>query len=312
MKFAVISDIHGNLPALNAVLADAEKENVDAFILAGDYCIGNPYPDECISRIGALKRKYAVRGNEELYLQNLIGKDPRTWTDGQMQVTYWCFQQIHPERLQTLLSLPDTIDINLGGIGLHIAHASQEFIGQGEYREWTCLKAAERYKGVAVTPELLRTDMRRSFDNDPAFQDAFSRLEDGVYIFGHTHLQWSYESANGKKLLLNPGSCGLPLDCMPDTVPYALLTTAEDGRAAASLRRVPFDKSAYLETFRQSTQWEAAHVWSRIVEKELQTAREHTRYFLRYAEEYAEQIGDAQRPFSVSTWEQAYAHWRGV
>ena len=76
MKFAVISDIHGNLPALDAVIADAEKENVSGFIFAGDYCIGNPWPDECIARISALERKYAVRGNEELYLKNLVGKDP--------------------------------------------------------------------------------------------------------------------------------------------------------------------------------------------------------------------------------------------
>lgn len=51
MKFAVISDIHGNLPALDAVIEDAEKQNVDAYIFAGDYCISNPYSDECITRI---------------------------------------------------------------------------------------------------------------------------------------------------------------------------------------------------------------------------------------------------------------------
>ena len=50
MKLAVISDIHGNLPALDAVIEDAEKQNVDAYIFAGDYCISNPYPDECITR----------------------------------------------------------------------------------------------------------------------------------------------------------------------------------------------------------------------------------------------------------------------
>lgn len=82
MKFAVISDIHGNLPALDAVLEDAEKSGVDSYIFAGDYCISNPYPDECISRVRAIANKYVVRGNEEKYLEKLVGQDPATWTDG--------------------------------------------------------------------------------------------------------------------------------------------------------------------------------------------------------------------------------------
>ena len=85
MRFAIISDIHGNLPALNAVLADAEKNGADSYIFVGDYCLSNPYPDECITRIRELKNKYVIRGNEERYLENLVGKDQSTWTDGQMQ-----------------------------------------------------------------------------------------------------------------------------------------------------------------------------------------------------------------------------------
>lgn len=51
MKFAFISDVHGNLPALNAVIEDAERERAEQFIFAGDYCLSNPWPDECITRM---------------------------------------------------------------------------------------------------------------------------------------------------------------------------------------------------------------------------------------------------------------------
>ena len=51
MKIAVISDIHGNLPALEAVLRDAEKRGIAEFIFAGDYCLSGPYPDACISAV---------------------------------------------------------------------------------------------------------------------------------------------------------------------------------------------------------------------------------------------------------------------
>lgn len=72
MKFAIISDIHGNLPALNAVIEDAESKGIDNFIFVGDYCLSNPFPDECITRIREFPKKYVVRGNEEGYLENLV------------------------------------------------------------------------------------------------------------------------------------------------------------------------------------------------------------------------------------------------
>ena len=75
MKYAIISDVHGNLPALNAVLRDAEKKNVEGYIFVGDYCLSNPYPNECITRIRELKNTYVIRGNEERYLENLNLKE---------------------------------------------------------------------------------------------------------------------------------------------------------------------------------------------------------------------------------------------
>ena len=91
MRFAIISDIHGNLPALDAVLEDTKRNDIDEYIFVGDYCLSNPFPNECIQRMRDLDKKHIVRGNEEKYLENLIGKDQKTWTDGQMQISYFCY-----------------------------------------------------------------------------------------------------------------------------------------------------------------------------------------------------------------------------
>ena len=77
MRFAIISDIHGNLPALDMVLEDANNNNIDNSIFVGDYCLSNPYPNECIQRIRCLDKKHIIRGNEEKYLENLIDKDQK-------------------------------------------------------------------------------------------------------------------------------------------------------------------------------------------------------------------------------------------
>ena len=104
MKIAVLSDVHGNCPALRKVLEDAEKRGVDEFIIAGDYCLSGAWPDECIKTLMEIPNKVMIRGNEENYLENLIGKDQSAWTDGQMQISYYCFRYIDPGRLDYILS----------------------------------------------------------------------------------------------------------------------------------------------------------------------------------------------------------------
>lgn len=226
MRFAVISDIHGNLPALDAVLEDAEKSGADSYIFAGDYCISNPYPNECISRIRSIADKYVVRGNEEKYLQYL-------------------------------LSQPTRIELTYQGGNLHLSHKSSDYIGDCEYRNWSTDQAVEKY-GVAF---------------------------------------------------INPGSCGLPLDCIREGVPYTFLELSDSGEVDVEERRVPFDTEAYIRSFKQSDQYKRANIWSRVNVRELKQRREHMTFFLRFVEEYARKIGDRVRPFSVSTWEQAFAAW---
>ena len=81
MKYAIISDIHGNFPAMQAVLKDVKEQGISSFIFAGDYCISGPWPDECIDAIRAIPEKFIIRGNEEKYLENLIDEDQSLWTD---------------------------------------------------------------------------------------------------------------------------------------------------------------------------------------------------------------------------------------
>ena len=66
---------------------------------------------------------------------------------------------------------------------------------------------------------------------------------------------------------------------------------------------------AYVERLKQTSQYEQAHVWSMLITQELLTAREHVTFFLQFAEEYANMKNDSRRPFSLETWEEAYAEW---
>ncbi len=311
MKYAVLSDIHGNLPALEAVLQDARTQGAEQFLFLGDYCLSHPWPDECLNTIFALPNATVIRGNEEGYLANLRGADPSGWTDGQMQISYWTYRHVSPKNLQRLLDKPETCRLECDGVSLHLAHASKVFIGEGETRRWRPTQVAQRYGDAPVTHQQFQSDLQKDMLADAALLETMDKLEDGIYLFGHTHLQWQLTSPDGRKLLLNPGSCGLPLDCVRGSVPYALLEVNGPGAWRAECRRVPFDMERAAAAIRSSSQYREARVWSEVVMRELPLAREHISFFLRHTEEYARRIGDQRRPFAVDTWEAAYQDWIG-
>ena len=82
-----------------------------------------------------------------------------------------------------------------------------------------------------------------------------------------------------------------------------MLEITEDGRVRIEERRLPFDKAAYISMLTQTGQYREAGVWTRVIMRELATAREHMYYFLAFVKEYALSIGDERRPYAVDTWE---------
>lgn len=308
-RIGILSDVHGNLPALKTVLEDAKSRGIGRFVVAGDYCLSGAWPDGCISTLKDLENAYIIRGNEERYLENLIGKDQSTWTDGQMQISYWNYRNIRKENLDYVLGLPHTIDFSCNGVDFHVAHGSDTFLGECEFGKFGPALLAKKYGEAGVTPEVLRHDITSLLDEDPKVQEKLKKLDKGVYIFGHSHVQWSYQSKDINVLLVNPGSCGLPLDCIRGSIPYDILSVTDAGEVRLEEVRVIFDKDAYVDRLKQTTQYAQARVWTEVIVRELMTAREHLTFFLQFADQYAREIGDTRRPFCVETWEAAYDAW---
>ncbi|MBR4781980.1 MAG: serine hydrolase [Lachnospiraceae bacterium] len=310
MRYAVLSDIHGNATALKAVLEDAKKQGIRDYIIAGDYCLSGPYPDECITILRQLKNAYIIRGNEEQYLENLIGKDEKNWTDGQMQISYWCYRNITKDNLDYMLNLPHTIDFTCNGVDIHIAHSKDEFIkGSGVEEKIRPSVLATEFGEEKVTVESLKDYIDSSIENCPDLDEAMQGLNAGVYIFGHTHIQWGYEDKERKIYLVNPGSCGLPLDGVAETVPYAVLNISNTGKVIVEKHRIPFDTEKYIKNLKHTTQYTEANVWSKVIIEELRSAKEHLTFFLQFVNKYAEEIKDERRPFALDTWEKAFELW---
>lgn len=306
MKLAILSDIHGNIYALEAILNDAARDHVDGYLLVGDYCSCFPYPNEVVDVIKALPRATVIHGNEEDVLYEYAKQGQDTWTDGQYQTHYWCYRTIRADNHSYLRKLPKTVTLRVEGTEITAAHSSADLYGDVEYREFSSTKVALKYQNEPdYARQKLLGHMREYLRQNAAFQSAVQALSGGIYVFGHTHVQWHAQS--GDNIFINPGSCGLPLDGTHGA-PYTLLRI-EKSEIQIEERRVPYDLDHLINEYRRSDLFAAAPVWSRVILQEMKTGFEAAHFFLKYAEDYANKIDDPIRPFTVKTWAEAYDHW---
>jgi putative phosphoesterase len=201
MKIMILSDIHGNLPALTTVL---EKERiVDAVLFLGDVVDYGPQPKECMTFLRGQKNVFAVRGNHDNALA--LGADCNcmgTFREYSLATRAWHATLLDEADKRFLLSMPLMQLIELDGDALWLAHASP-------------------------TGNLSR------YMNGEEIEEEATLLQCDYVFVGHTHIQ--YRKSCGNKTVVNPGSVGLARDT-PGNACYAVL---EDG--LLRLERIPYD-----------------------------------------------------------------------
>jgi predicted phosphodiesterase len=207
LRTAVISDIHGNLMALDAVLTDISKQDVDEIWCAGDIAWGGPWPHECIERVRS-EGWTTVRGNTDVWVTG----DPQTITDEAMREELRAIADGHgitEDEATWLLALP----VGHSGPGsVLMVHGTPESPFEGPMP-----------------------------DAPPAeFQPYEGRA--GLVIYGHVHKAFVRRLADGT-IVCNAGSVGLPMD--GETASYVLLDHIGSDLAIRH-RRIEFDRRAVL------------------------------------------------------------------
>lgn len=144
MKYAIISDIHGNYPALKLVMEDALAHGAQEFLFVGDYCMSAPWSIDVARVLRETENARIVRGNEEGYLRVPEGED------GQFEISRFCKRALSAEQREWLLNLPERIDFRSGGIDIHMAHNSSVFVGQAEIGQFSTVQTALRYPDSIV------------------------------------------------------------------------------------------------------------------------------------------------------------------
>lgn len=174
----LLYDVHGNLPALEAVLADAEAQGVRRFLLGGDYALFGAWPAETVARLRRLDAAW-IRGNGE------------RWTAAPSQA-------------------PDTAVVQ-GAIA-----ACREALGGPDVAALDRLEPMLVHEGARYCHGSPVSDVR-SFLPEPApdEDELLAGVPEPRLVFGHTHLPFRRISARSGIELVNPGSVGMPFDGDP-------------------------------------------------------------------------------------------------
>lgn len=225
MRTAVISDIHGNIVALESVLEDLERQGgADHIVVAGDLFTFCAAPNEVLARLRKLRRARFLLGNTDRYL--LEGTYPSTegsggWQEMLLYSFQWTAEQLGREGLHFLEAVPSYQVITHGQRQLLAVHGSP--------------KSDE--EGLTVETEV------SEFESMPIGAKV------ALLACGHTHVPMA--RTVGGVCVVNVGSVGLPFDGDPRAC-YAIvscLAANGTGPTQVELRRVAYDVDRAIEQF---------------------------------------------------------------
>ena len=224
MKIAIISDIHGNLDALESVLSDINKEGCSKIFCLGDIAMAGPEPKETIKKIQELMQSkdfYIIQGNTDKMLSvfSFDTYNAVTETNAVMGSAYFSDSKLLSEEEKNFLgSLPVSKEIELFGVKILLVHGSP------------------RKNNEDIMPD---TPIKQ-------VEEMLKNVDASVVFCGHTHIPCGFQTST-KQTVINAGSVGRPFtEGRPEACWLKL--TVENGKCVFEHRFVKYDNQKAAET----------------------------------------------------------------
>lgn len=236
MRIAVMSDIHSNHFALEACIRYVEKLKIDKIILLGDYVSDCPNPQTTLKLLKEIREKYkvwCVRGNrEEYFIRHEDG-----YQDG------WVYEA------------------NTGNLLYTYEHLTREDINWFRELSNTSIVQIGKTEPIIIAHASLTNSRELLYANEQNTKDLLHSISCKYMLCGHTHRQFEYHYDG--KVLINPGSVGVPIGCKK-SAHMAIMEWKED-RWNTQFITLPYDFHALQEEFNQSEMKEKAYLWMRCI-----------------------------------------------
>jgi putative phosphoesterase len=222
MKIALIGDVHANLPALEAVLAHAGQQNVDAIWNTGDFVGYNAFPNEVIDQLRQMDA-VSIVGNYDLKVLKFKKKKAK-WKQAKCPLKYqafkWAYKTLTKENGNYLHSLPKERRFRINDWRILLIHGSPAAINE------------------ALTPHT----------SDQRFRELARMSDSDVVICGHSHRPFARQI--GGVWFINPGSVGRPDDGNP-RASYAIMQI-EPGKLRIKHYRLGYDIDRAVAAIQQN------------------------------------------------------------
>lgn len=230
-KIALLSDVHGNATALEAVLANAESQGVTDYWFLGDLLMPGTGRRNVLDRLNQLPISLQVRGNWEDSLWRALHGKLDLSRPSHLYLTRLChfiLEEIRPEEIDRMQDLPLQVLTEVEGLKIAVSHHLPD-------KNWG--------------RELIHIGEQADFDR------LFEGNEAAIAIYGHIHQQF-LRYGTGGQLVINPGSIGQPffLDAtlrQDLRAQYAIIEIDETGLKDVDLCRVAYDVEQELEIARE-------------------------------------------------------------
>lgn len=215
MKFCILTDIHNNVIALEAILQAVHTEHFDGYLCAGDIIGIGPYPEQTVRRMMALPNLAAVQGNHDRYLT--VGMpsyfpNPEGMDYTEMQHHCWEHRQLSETTAAFLKSLPLRRNLCVYGKTIAVMHYCMD--KNGQYINYT----------PHPSPEQLA--------------EMFSDIDADIIVYGHDHAPTILH--HQEKWYINSGSLGCP-GMEKNIARAAVLKILPDGSTDVHCLAVPYD-----------------------------------------------------------------------
>ena len=240
-RLALLADIHGNLPALNAVMADLARFRVDQVVVAGDTVNWGPFSRETLDFV--LEQRWAViRGNNAFYALDWgTPRMPASWSA--FTLPEYLLAQLGPAGTRAIASLPDSLSLRFPDAPpIRVIHASP---GDPWNAIFPCTAASE----VAAR---------------------LASVEENHIVAAHSHIPLLRQVERWR--IFNPGSVGVPLDG-ERSASYMIIDGDASGWHLVAHRRLPFDYADLYARFESDGFVQRCGITARLVIEEFRTAR---------------------------------------
>ncbi len=279
MRYLVLSDIHGNIVALNAVFNAVPKERYDKILVLGDNIGDGPCPDKVLDLLRS-KDAIFIAGNREELANDHFAGFPETQTALQWKFMRDSIGFLTEDQRAFIKQLKNQRTVESDGLKIRMVHGSPDSVRELLY-----------------------------YNNHNRLNEVLGNINEDILLCGHNHYQFAYIAQSGK-LVLNPGSVGLSQKGESFRADYAILNV-NNGQFSFELNHTYYDGEKIKKEYLERDLWDPT-IWGQLAYREMSEGKMYIIAFARFVFNLARAKKVSTHPLSDDVWLEASEKWNWV